>query len=299
MMVQQKHNRVSSPLALPRPSGFAGATLSVIVPMYQEERRIGPTLDDILATLSRWGELCEVVLVNDGSRDRTGLVVQEHAARAIGSGITVRLVEHAQNQGKGAAVATGLRESSGAWMLVMDADNSATVLEVLKLARQASGDVAMIAGSRATPDAMVEAKFTRMVSGLIFRTALRCMGLSFARDTQCGFKLYRRDFGRYLGEHAREPGFAFDVEHFALARHVCVGVREVGIRWQHAEGGSINVVRDGLRMLRQAWRIRSFLRQSPPPRLMRHDGHPGATSRVSGVAIESKPLVERAHAQGG
>lgn len=307
MMHQSTRDQLSSPahgrLALPRPAGFAGPTLSVIVPMYQEAGRIGRTLDDVVATLARWGEACEVVLVNDGSRDETGAIAQDHARRAVATCVSVRLVSHDRNRGKGAAVATGMREASGAWMLVMDADNSAAVLEVLKLARaahDAGENVAMVAGSRATRDAMVEAKFTRMLSGLIFRTALRCMGLSFARDTQCGFKLYRRDFARYLGAFAIEPGFAFDVEHFALARHVGVGVREVGIRWQHAEGGSINVVRDGVRMLRQAWRIRQRMRVSPPPRELDASQRELARARSTVVVtIEPKPVASASPAGAG
>lgn len=239
-----------------------GATLSVVIPMYQEARRIADTLDDTVRTAREREGTTEILLVDDGCTDNTIEVVSPWVERD-----EVRLVRHERNQGKGAGVLTGLRESTGDWVLVMDADNSARLGEVVKLSDRANAvNAAMVIGSRAAKGADVEARATRAVSGLVFRLALKAIGMSLALDTQCGFKLYRRDAADMLVLNAQEQGFAFDIEHIAMTRRAGFTVEEVGIRWEHRDGGTISVWRDGPRMLADAWRIRKRLRGWKPVR---------------------------------
>lgn len=269
----------------------SGPVLSVIIPMYQEANRIGETIRDVIATLDAWAVPCEVLAVDDGSTDGcaglVGSIAAELAEHGSESAACVRVVTMPRNLGKGAAVRTGLSESRGQWALMMDADNSARLAELPKLASAANRSrVGLAVGSRVTPDADVEADPRRKLSGLIFRTILGTMGLGFVRDSQCGFKLYRRDMADLCVAKSSEDGFAFDIEHIGLAQRTGIGVEEVGIRWVHKEGGTISVVRDGLRMIGQALRIRKNLRPIGPA---------DATPPVASV-LELKPLVERAAA---
>jgi len=269
--------------------------------MYNEQDRIEPTLRDVVTTLRNWSRggpresfrpwmfhpphsdesaapplLAEILLVNDGSHDATQGVA-ETLLRQLLSPTTIqgKVLRHTTNSGKGAAVQTGLTQARGAWILVMDADN-ATRLDQLERFERALGGllidkvpgvpsaIAMIAGSRNSADAEIEAKFTRRLAGNVFKSALWLLGLRLAKDTQCGFKLYRRDLARYLTQYSQEPGFAFDIEHFLLCMHGGWKFREVGVHWEHKAGGKINVVKDGLRMVVQAKAIRDRLRRHPP-----------------------------------
>ncbi|MDX2146179.1 MAG: glycosyltransferase [Planctomycetota bacterium] len=252
------------------PGGFE---LTVVIPMYREAKRIERTLRDVVRTLSRWGRASEVVLVNDGSDDNTLQVVAPfveagsrlqgesdgEGARAGGAGQPrVRLVSYSPNRGKGAAVREGLAAARGRWVLVMDADNACRVGEVRKLfgLAQQRPEVGIVAGSRRTADADVRALATRRLTGDLFALALWALGLRLLRDTQCGFKLYQGGLGKLIATHARENGYCFDLEHLLIAKHAGYRVGEVGVAWEHRDGGQVRPIRDGLRMLSQAARLR-------------------------------------------
>lgn len=248
--------------------GPAAPVLSVVIPMYQEAERIDETVRDVIATLDAWVLPAEVIAVDDGSSDGTGKLVERIAGECAEAGSAsawaVRVITLPRNAGKGAAVRRGLTESTGSWVLMMDADNSARLGEVTKLARAAHRDGAgLVVGSRNTRDAQVVANPRRKLTGLVFRAALAVLGLGYVKDTQCGFKLYRRDAADLCARHAAEDGFAFDIEHIGLCTRAGLGVAEVGIAWEHRDGGTIRVVRDGLKMLGQAVRIRARLRNAP------------------------------------
>ena len=239
--------------------GLAGVVLSVVVPMYKEAARIGETLADLVATLT--GEAAgsggsEIILVDDGSPDATAAVVVPWLTQTPnGNLLRVVLLRHGVNRGKGAAVRTGLAAASGQWVLMMDADNAARVGEVGRLWPFAQRCSAMVCGSRNTRDARVKSQALRRLSGGIFRVALSVLGLNLLRDTQCGFKLYRADVARAIVKAGREDGFAFDLEHLLIAKRMG-SIVEVGIAWEHKDGGTVSPVRDGLRMLREAAGIR-------------------------------------------
>jgi dolichyl-phosphate beta-glucosyltransferase len=231
-------------------------SLSVIIPMYQEARRIGPTLEDVLSTLDQRGLESEVILVDDGSTDDTLRVVREIAAAVPDGPVEVRILEHVQNRGKGAAVRTGLGAAAAPWRLMMDADNSSRVAEVDLLLAACGPGVGLVAGSREAAGAKVRAKPSRKLTGALFRGVLSTLGMNLLQDTQCGFKLYRADVGCLVARHAKEDGFAFDLEHLLLVRAAGLETAEVGIHWEHRDGGTIRPIKDGLKMIAQAARIR-------------------------------------------
>jgi len=270
-----------------RGRGSAPPVLSVIIPMYQEAERIGETLRDVIATLDAWDVPCEVLAVDDGSSDGCAEIVRQIAAECArcgsASAARTRVITLPENRGKGAAVRTGLAESSGHWSLMMDADNSARILELPKLAAAANrARVGLVVGSRVTEDADVKADPKRKFSGFVFRKILGSMGLRIVEDSQCGFKLYRRDLADLCAAKSVEDGFAFDLEHIGLAERSGLGVAEVGIRWVHKDGGTISVVRDGLKMIGEARRIRDRLRSVEP----------GIATNPPASVLELKPIGE-------
>jgi dolichyl-phosphate beta-glucosyltransferase len=236
--------------------------LSVIIPMYRDAGRIEATLADAVPLLQAGPRNCELVLVDDGSPDGTIDRVKPYlTGHPRGSLVTVRLVRHQQNLGKGAAVRTGLAAAHGSWRLIMDADNAATVRELDTLLAAAEDGVGLIAGSRVASGARVDAVATRKLAGSIFKLALRGLGLDLLADTQCGFKLYRADIAEQVVALGQEDGYAFDLEHLLIASATGLGVAEVGIRWTHREGGQVSPIADGLKMLRRAMAIRARRRQ--------------------------------------
>ena len=256
---------VAQTISAPLPRGDADQVdLSVIVPMYREALRVGPTLDDIIQTLSRGLPgpdqrplAAEVILVDDGSPDDTIPVVTPRLTeQPSGHLLHIRLVRHPHNRGKGAAVRTGLAAAAGDWRLIMDADNACRVDQAACLLGRAAPGVGLVAGSRVAPGAQVQARPFRKLSGLLFKLALLPLGLNLLKDTQCGFKLYRADLARIIAEQASENGYAFDLEHLLFTRAAGLTAEEVGVRWTHMDGGQVRPVRDGLKMLREGVRLR-------------------------------------------
>lgn len=268
---------MSHSLPIPEPtSHFHGkpaptpVELAVIVPMYREAKRIGPTLRDLVATLPRFATSWEIILVDDGSPDDTlgvvGEVSQSLSELSVAGVLPIRIVRHPRNRGKGAAVRTGLAHAHAAWSLVMDADNACSVQEVgplLALARS-SPNVGLVSGSRRVQGANVKAVAQRQLAGAIFRGVLHTLGLALLSDTQCGFKLYRGDLSRHIARQGVVDGYAFDLEHLLLTKRAGLQIAELGVRWDHQDGGQVSPIRDGLKMTISATRLRLHWLFRPP-----------------------------------
>jgi len=245
--------------------------LCVLIPAYNEQSRIGTTLLDIIQTLNNWNCSAEILIADDGSTDDTVKVCQaifaEHRLHS-----NDRVLSLSKNMGKGAAVAHGLKNSRARWTIMMDADNSAHLSELPKLASHItdsgphlSKSHHMIIGSRRMNTSQVHANITRVCVGLIYSFTLRILGLRLANDTQCGFKLYSHHAARLIADHAQEHGFSFDIEHLLIAKHAGLIVPEVGILWDHVDGSKVNPVLDGLKMLSKIITMRRPVRQRVLP----------------------------------
>lgn len=270
-----------------RQSGSA-TDLSVVVPMYREADRIGATLDDLIGFLTGWNQTSEIILVDDGSPDNTVDVVTPYLSdKPRGMLHRIRLVRLERNQGKGGAVRAGLAKSEGGIVLMMDADNAATIHEIEKLLPALDTNTGIVAGSRALTDSDVEAVKFRALTGLVFRAALAALGMNVIRDTQCGYKLYSRDAARVLAEHSTENGYIFDLEHMLLAQRAGLNIEERGIKWRHVDGGQVNAVSDGLKMLRECMRLKKNLASIETSRLRQTL----AESRKPDAYVEAKPAV--------
>ncbi len=211
-------------------------SISIVIPAYNEEGRLGQSLAKIQHYLeeSTW-EFCEIVVVNDGSRDRTAEVV-----RAAGA----RLVENPGNRGKGYTVRHGMMEARGDWVLYTDADLSAPIEELDKLWEAVERDGAQVAiGSRAMDRSLigVHQSLAREVSGRFFNLVMRLItGLPF-RDTQCGFKLFEGKAAREVFSRQQLEGFGFDVEVLFIARKLGYRALEVPVRWDNVPGTKVSL----------------------------------------------------------
>jgi dolichyl-phosphate beta-glucosyltransferase len=241
-----------------------GPWLSVVVPAYNEARRIAPTLLSALLYLRERGAPFEILVVDDGSRDDTGRVVEEFATEHP----EVRLLSLPRNTGKGAAVRAGARAAEGAWILVDDADGATPVVELERLVAAAARGADVAIGSRAlaAPDVGVERRLVRAVTGRIFAFLVNALAVPGIADTQCGFKLFRRDAAAFVFGRQRLDGFAFDVELLYLARRGGYRIEEVPVNWMNVEGSKVGLG-PGLRAFADVARIRALHRSNDSPPL--------------------------------
>ena len=229
---------------------------AVTIPCYNEAARIGETVRATIEYLSAESPNGELIVVNDGSTDSTAAILREALA---GAKIQTRLLENFPNRGKGAAVRSGLLSATKPIGLFFDADLSTPLSEIPKLIGPiANGDVDVAFGSRALDRKLigVHQPWRREQAGRVFNLIVRvATGMPFW-DTQCGFKAFRLDVCRPILEQAHTVGFAFDVELLYLAHHAGLRLREVPVRWNHAEGSKVHVIHDSLRMLREVIALR-------------------------------------------
>jgi glycosyltransferase involved in cell wall biosynthesis len=230
---------------------------SLVIPAFNEEDRLRQTLRDALAYLRDTTPASELIVVNDGSTDRTSAVAREVFSEA--GSVATRLLEHSPNRGKGAAVREGLLAAKHSIALFSDADFSTPIDEAPKLINPiAAAEVDVAFGSRALDRSLIghHQPWRREQGGRVFNLIVRlATGLPFW-DTQCGFKAFQLENFRPVLERAKTDGFGFDVELLYLARKAGLRMREIPVRWNHHEGSKVSFARDSLRMLREIAALR-------------------------------------------
>ena len=229
--------------------------LSVVIPAYHEEARLERTLREALLDLRARGTSCEVIVVDDGSRDGTSALV----LRMEEEFPELRLIRLPENRGKGYAVRTGIVNATGKQVLFADADGATPFHEIERLERALSEGADIAIGSRATARAQISvtARFHRRIIGRVFHALVSAIAVRGFHDTQCGFKLFRHQAAQDLFSHMRIPGFSFDVEVLVMAQLHGYRVAEVPVNWVHQPGSRVNLVFDSLRMMRDLFVIRS------------------------------------------
>jgi dolichyl-phosphate beta-glucosyltransferase len=228
-------------------------TLSIVIPAYNEEKRLPATLDRIAARVNDSPlPVSEILVVDDGSRDGTAALVEKR-------GGLVQLISNPGNRGKGYAVRNGMLAAKGDWILSTDADLSAPIEELGKLIDAARRENAVVAiGSRALDRKLVKVHqpLMREFSGRAFNVVMRVVtGLPF-RDTQCGFKLFRQDAARNIFSRQMEEGFSFDVEDLVIARMLGLRSIEVPVEWSNVEGTKVSLAQ-GMKSFADLVRIRA------------------------------------------
>lgn len=231
--------------------------LSVVIPVYNEERRIGVTLTETAATLRRRRVASELIVVDDGSTDDSVRLVRG-LLRRFPKECRTRLIQHGINRGKGAAVRTGVMASRGARVVYMDADNSTPLSEADRFEEAFRQGAEVVLGSRAVDRSQIRVHqpFYRELMGRIFNLMVQAMALPGLWDTQCGFKAFTRRAADIIFPLQTIERFGFDVELLYIARRKGLAVREVQVAWSDAPGSRVRVVRDSSRMFADLLRIR-------------------------------------------
>jgi dolichyl-phosphate beta-glucosyltransferase len=231
--------------------------LSIVIPAFNEERRLPVTLGRICTFLGGRADWlpAELVVVDDGSTDRTVAAARDLTTP---DGVSLAVLTLGRNLGKGAAVRAGLAASRGVRVLISDADLATPIEELDQLAGRA---VPLAVGSRAVRRELIGTRqpLARDLMGRSFNVFLRALGLTRLHDTQCGFKLLDGELARRLAGELRLDGFAFDVELLARATRGGAAIAEVPVRWDHVEESRVRPVRHGLAMLADAVRVRLWL----------------------------------------
>jgi len=223
---------------------------SIVIPAFNEARRLPPYLDDVVAFFEGRGEPYEVIVVDDGSTDDTPALV-EARARELAS---VRLLRRPANAGKGAAVRAGMLAARGAYRLFTDADGATPIAELKRLEPALVAGADVVIGSRvlADPSVSVSARPHRVAAGRVFNWLVARLGLLSVADSQCGFKVFTADAAERLFARLRTRGFGFDVELLLTAEATRLRIVEVPVNWADQPGSKVGVLRHGPGML---WQI--------------------------------------------
>lgn len=222
---------------------------SVVIPAYNEARRLPRYLGEIVAYFDGASEPYEILVVDDGSTDGTA----EAIAGVARSHPAVRVLRSDRNEGKGAAVRRGMLAARGDVRLFADADGATPIGELKRLeaALAAGADVAIGSRGRPDPSVAVVARPHRVIAGRLFSRIVRALAVPDVTDTQCGFKAFTAKAAGELFARLQTRGFAFDVELLMLARIAGYRVAEVPVNWTDQPGSKVRVLGNGPGMLRE------------------------------------------------
>lgn len=251
--------------------------LSIIIPAYNEEERLGATLAEIRDYLDAGGRSAEVIVVDDGSTDATVALAKSWADR-----LDLTVIESPHNRGKGHAVRVGMLAAGGAKRVFTDADGSTPIdqLDALDAALDALGGHGVAFASIAAQGAEVMSPQSRLRSfaGRVGNRLIQLMVLPGVLDSQRGFKLFSADVADEVFSRATVDGWAFDVEALALARLAGYPTAEVAVRWEHRLASRVRAV-SYLSSLRDVWKIRRRLGRAAEPASPVAAGRSGTADR--------------------
>jgi dolichyl-phosphate beta-glucosyltransferase len=221
--------------------------LSLVIPAYNEEQRLGKTLRQDIAYLSQLERSWEIVVVDDGSYDQTAMIAQGYVNQQRHS---VRLLRLPRNRGKGAAVQLGVMNAVGHYIIIADADNATPIEEVGRFLAEAKEDEIFI-GSRYVESANIKKKQSkwRVRLGRMGNVLIRFFLIDGISDTQCGFKLFPAAIAKDLFSRQRVDRWGFDMEILSIAQAMGIPIREKGVTWQDVPGSRLRPLRDATRTL--------------------------------------------------
>lgn len=220
-------------------------TISVVIPAYNEEKRLPLTLkkwqDFISTNKNSKFKIIEIIIVDDGSSDKTIRVAQYFE-----KSLPTKIIKIGKNKGKGNAVKTGIKKAIGDFIFIYDADAAVEPEEINKLISHAK-DADIIIGSRTATESNAKISLFRHLVGLCFH--LLCMPLiPGIKDASCGAKLFKTDVAKKIFEMQKLNRFAFDVEILWLAKKLNYKIKEIGITWREIPESKVKIFRDGLEM---------------------------------------------------
>jgi dolichyl-phosphate beta-glucosyltransferase len=217
--------------------------LSIIIPAHNEELRLPGALGQVYAFLDKHKISAEVIVVENGSTDRTLEVAQNFANRNP----DLR-VFHENLAGKGRAIRRGILEASGEYRFIADVDFSMPVDQIIRFLPPASSCDITIASREAPGAQRINEPRFRHITGRVFNFFIRTLALPGLQDTQCGFKCFRSAVAEDIFRYQTLNGWAFDVEVLVIACRRGYTISEIGVPWTYTSGSKINVMRDSARM---------------------------------------------------
>jgi dolichyl-phosphate beta-glucosyltransferase len=229
--------------------------LSVVIPAYNEEERLPMTLKRTYDYLSTRSVSFEVIVVDDGSTDRTVAMAERFFRSRKGGTVLKNLGNH----GKGFSVKRGVLRARGRYILFSDADLSTPIEELDKLLQpiqDGSCDIAIASRGHRESDVRVPQPWYRKTMGQIFNIFVQLLAVRGIKDTQCGFKCFKKDAAMRIFPQQQLTGFGFDVEILYIARKAGYAIREVPVAWINSPKSRVHVITDSARMFSDLWRIR-------------------------------------------
>ncbi len=225
--------------------------LSLIFPAYNEEFRISKSLETAFEYLSTQSYTFEVIVVDDGSKDKTVEVVSRLS-------YDIKIIKQPRNLGKGAAVRRGMLEASGTYRVFTDSDLSTPIYELEKLLNILQNSTDVCIGSRGIDNSLIKEHqpFYREFMGRFFNQIVQFYLLKGIKDTQCGFKGFKEKAAIDIFSKATLDGFSFDVEILFLARKLGYKIEEVAVEWFNDDRTTVDPIKDSIRMFFELIKIK-------------------------------------------
>jgi len=227
--------------------------LSVIIPAYNEKERIGKTLAQVVSFLEDQSYESEIIVVDDGSQDKTVVLAGEKLAQ-----FPHQIIRNPVNQGKGMAVKQGILAGHGKFLLFTDADLSTPIEEVKRFLPFLEEGYDIVIGSRALPQSNVALPqhILRQTMGKVFNRLARLFTFDGIRDSQCGFKCFKREAAYDLFRRQRLAGFSFDAEILYLAQQRGLKILELPVTWRNSPQSRVHIIHDSFHMFVDLLKIR-------------------------------------------
>ncbi|HLF18730.1 MAG TPA: dolichyl-phosphate beta-glucosyltransferase [Candidatus Omnitrophota bacterium] len=241
--------------------------ITILIPAKDEALRLPPFLNSVLTFAKNYPGKIEVIVIDDGSRDDTGGVVIK--AQQMYPGL--KLLRLPTNKGKGYALKCGMSSSQGTIIAFLDADGSTPVEEVSRQIKWFDEGFDIVAGSRVLrdPSSQVQALAYRRWAGALFNSLVHIFLMNDIKDTQCGFKMFRRGVVAELVSRVRLNGYGFDLELLYAAKQLGLRIKETPVNWHHVDGSKVSLLKDSWRMMANIFQIRSWHASAPKQPLMR------------------------------
>ncbi|MEJ2734297.1 MAG: glycosyltransferase family 2 protein [Anaerolineae bacterium] len=225
---------------------------SVIIPAWNEERRMSASLKQVAAFVQELSQSIEVIVVDDGSTDATPTIVEEFGQQHP----FIKLIRNPHG-GKGAAVKTGVARAEGQYLIISDTDLSVPIQELPKFLPPTLDGYDIAIASREIKGAQrIDEPYYRHLMGRVYNLLVRLVAVPGIQDTQCGFKAFRREVAREIFPYQTIEGWGFDVEILFIAQRLGYRIVEVPVIWYYGAESKVDPVKDTLCMLSDLWQVR-------------------------------------------
>jgi dolichyl-phosphate beta-glucosyltransferase len=231
--------------------------LSILIPAYNEEQRLPDTLDKILKFLAEQSYTYEILVIENGSNDRTLDIAREYAGR-----FPFITATHLEGRGKGLAVRQGMAQASGQYRFICDADLSMPIEELNRFLPPLMPQAEVVIASREAKGAQrIDEPAYRHFSGRLFNWVVQLIALPGLSDTQCGFKCFQAQAAEDIFPYQTIEGWSFDVEVLYIARLKGYRIKEIPIRWYYNAETKVRIMKDLRHVLKDLWKIRQNARR--------------------------------------